>query len=405
LLGLIGVGRLWQREPVYVLWLGIALAFLLVWPTKWPQYILILTAPLSLSAAEGVQTLVVGPAKDWWQSRSRPQPAVVEKSFSRRETLRSLPWLLPGLIGLGVLILFPLFYQLAMSLTDFNGASIRDGINGGVWREVWRGLTGQVQAVAWDPFSNVRYIAKQVHFAGGHLLGQMFSGAGSDLLVFNLIWMVLSVSLQAALGISLAVLLNRRGVRLAGLWRTIFILPWAIPEFIGALIWLRTLQPDTGWLGMALPRGADNYFSQNAGPGWTLFTLLVASTWYGFPFIMLVAAASLKLIPAEVYDAAALDGAHGWTLFHKITWPLLMPLVVPALILRSIFAFNQFYLFYVMNTNFPMVSLAAVSYYFFTSGNQYAVSAAINIFTVAVLIGLLIWFNRWSKAAQGVTYA
>jgi len=106
-----------------------------------------------------------------------------------------------------------------------------------------------------------------------------------------------------------------------------------------------------------------------------------------------------------VYDAAALDGAHGWSLFSKITWPLLMPLVIPALIIRSIFAFNQFYLFYVMRPKFGMVSLAAVSYAFFTRSNQYAISAAINIFTMAALIGLLIWFNRWSKAAQGVTYA
>ncbi len=60
---------MWQKERVYVLWLGAALLFLLVWPTKWPQYILVLTAPLGLAAAEGVRALVVEPVKGAWARR------------------------------------------------------------------------------------------------------------------------------------------------------------------------------------------------------------------------------------------------------------------------------------------------------------------------------------------------
>ena len=64
-----------------------------------------------------------------------------------------------------------------MALTDFNGASIRDGINGGIWREVWLGLTGQVKPVEFDPFSSVRYAAQTVHYAGPQLLLGIFNGA------------------------------------------------------------------------------------------------------------------------------------------------------------------------------------------------------------------------------------
>lgn len=290
-----------------------------------------------------------------------------------------------------------------MAFTDFNGTWIRDGLQGGVWRAFWQGILGQVKPINFDPFSALSYSAKTVHYAGPNLLLHIFSGNGIEILVFDVLWMVLSVTLQAVLGIGVALVLDRTGVRLAGLWRTIFILPWAIPEFIGALIWLRTFEPDTGWLGMALPEGVARTIS-TTGTTSFLVVLLIAATWFGFPFIGLAASASLKLIPRELYDAAALDGAGGWRLFREITWPLLLPLVIPALILRSIYAFNQFYLFYVMQTNFPMMTLANLSYLVFTRGNQYAGSAAINLAAVAVLVALLILFNRWSRSTEGVSY-
>lgn len=404
ILAAIGLKRLWEKERVYVLWLGIAMFFLLLWPTKWPQYILILTAPLSLAAAEGFQAGVADPLKEWWAGRGSRKRGADSSQMNHRETRRAIPWLLPGAITLILLGVFPLVFQFAMALTDYNGTSIRDGINGGVWREVWLGLIGRVKPVDFNPFGVGFYSEKTVHFAGFRLLGQLFSGTGNDILVFSLLWMVLSVLFQSALGVTVALMLNRRCVRFAGFWRTIFILPWAIPEFIGALIWLRTFQPQVGWFGMLLPQGVPLPATFD-NTGHALAVLLIAATWYGFPFVMLAATAGLKLVPWEVYEAAALDGAHGWTLFSRVTWPLLMPLLIPAVIIRAIFAFNQFYLFYVMQTDSPLVTFATISYYVFNYGSQYAASAAINVFTVAALIAALIWFNRLSKAAQGVTYA
>ncbi|MEP7359257.1 MAG: ABC transporter permease subunit, partial [Anaerolineales bacterium] len=140
-----------------------------------------------------------------------------------------------------------------------------------------------------------------------------------------------------------------------------------------------------------------------------LVVLLTAATWYGFPLIMLVMSAALKLLPQEVYDAAALDGAAGWRQFRYVTWPMVAPLVAPALILRIIFAFNQFYLFYVLNPPGSLYTFSSISFFLFDAnhgfGGQFAVSAAINIFTVVVLIGLILWFNRRTLAVEGVTYA
>jgi ABC-type sugar transport system permease subunit len=413
----LGLGRLWRQHRVFALWLAIGFGFLLVWPTKWPQYILTITVPISLAAALGFQGVIWEPLMRWLDRRaaSRGAPgtpagrAIETQRVARRDTRRALPWLVPGIIALSLLAFFPLIYQAAMALTDFNGISIRDGIHGGVWRAVWQGLTGQVKPVVVGIFDNVTR-SREVHWAGPAVLVNLLGGSAPDLLAFNLLWAVLSVSLQAALGVTAALMLHRRGLRWRRFWRTIFILPWAVPEFVGALIWLRILEPDFGWLALARNIPADALRGQHLpSPNATLVELLVAATWYGFPFIMLAATAALKLVPDEVYDAAAMDGAAGWQQFRWVTWPLLLPLLAPAIIVRGIFDFNQFYLFYTMRVSPPTVTLATASYYLFTPtgyfGGQFAVSAAINIFTVLVLLGLILWLDRRSRAAEGVTYA
>jgi ABC-type sugar transport system permease subunit len=419
LLAGLGLGRLWRDHRVFAIWLALGLGFLLIWPTKWPQYILMITVPLSLAAGLGIQGAICQPLLAALKRRaasasapSRIDPHVLEaRRVARRDTRRAVPWLVPGIIALGLLALFPLVYQVAMSLTDFNAISIRDGIRGGVWRAVWEGVTGQAKPAAVSIFDTLTR-SKEVHWAGPKVLMQLLGGAAPDLLAFNLIWAALSVGLQALLGVAAALMLNRRGVRWRRFWRTIFILPWAIPEFVGALVWLRILEPEFGWLALARGVPADALRSQGAlGPDATLLQLLIAATWYGFPFIMLAATAALKLTPAEVYDAAAIDGAAGWQQFRWITWPLLLPLLAPAILVRSIFAFNQFYLFYTMRAGPPTITLATASFYLLSPtgpfGGQFAVAAAINIFTVFVLLGLIVWLARWtrSEATEEVTYA
>ena len=401
---LFGLRRLGSRWRVFLLWLVFGLGFLLVWPTKWPQYILMIVAPLCLAGAEGFRALVVEPLRV--RSKATEQPG---GPYARRQVWL---WLLPGLIGLGVITLFPLLFQLAMALTDFSSTAIRDGIHGGVWREVWLGLTAQVQPVTFELFSSGG--VPKVHYAGLNLLLNLFQQVQGDLLVFELLWTLASVSLQMALGVGVALILNRRGVWLKGWWQALFILPWAIPEFVGALTWFNVFEPRYGWLSLAAaswsqtaPAVVATTRDWMSTPLGVLGVLLTANTWYGFPFMLVSAAAGLKLLPGEVYDAAALDGASGWHQFRLLTWPLLFPLLAPAIILRAIFAFNQFYLFIVMQVSPPLTTLATLSYYIFGSNmrGQYAISAAVNIVTVAVLIFLVLLFNRQSRATEGVTYA
>src|SRR5690606_37190154 len=150
-----GLDNLWKRERIYAIWLGVALLFLLFWQTKWPQYILILTVPLSFSAAEGIAWLwnqLLG----LWKNRQVQQTAI-----NKNEARRAIPWLVPGLIAFAIFTIFPLIFQIMVSMTDFNNASIRDGFQGGIWRAFWEGITGQIPISEWDGSR-----ANQVRFTG-----------------------------------------------------------------------------------------------------------------------------------------------------------------------------------------------------------------------------------------------
>jgi arabinogalactan oligomer/maltooligosaccharide transport system permease protein len=401
LLALFGLKRLWKKERLYILWLGIALAFLLIWNTKWPQYIVILTLPLSLAAAEGL-TLFKDNLLEWWRARKTR----VKIHYDKAETRRALPWLIPGLIAFAALTLFPLLFQFAVSLISLNGDTLRDGFQGGIWREVWGGLTGQISP---------NYVEDgKVHFIGLLWYADVLNWVGAmGLPFFNTLWTLLSVTLQTALGVGAALLLWQRGIKFRKGWQALFILPWAIPEAIGAMLWLNIFAPVSGWLVLATNKfGTDMPFgffkdwerSQNM----SMLVLLIVALWYGFPFMMLAASAGLKLLPAEVFDAAAIDGASAWQTFRYVTLPLIAPLVVPAIIIRAIFAFNQFYLFqmfYFVDGNFNMFTFASMSYFMVYNRREITGSAIVNIVTIVFLLVFIVLFNRWSKAGEGVTYA
>jgi ABC-type sugar transport system permease subunit len=408
-----GIQRLWRKEKVFVLWLASALVFLLLWQTKWPQYILVLTIPLALAAGEAIG----GIAENAWDAvkRFRKQDKVSAR-MDRRRLKQSAPWLIPGAIIFILFTIVPLLYQIAISLTDFNSAAIRDGLNGGVWREVIGGLTGQIT----PSLSGYPSRANTVHYTGPQMYFPVLNFiAGDGFLVFTTLWTILSVGLQTLLGLGAALLIWNKRIPLRRFWQALFILPWAIPETIGALMWLTIFAPHSGWLFLAVQDfGKDIPFAflngWEASPNSIMLVLLIAGLWYGFPFMMLAAAAALKQVSSDVLDAAAIDGANPWQLIRHVILPLLSPLIIPAVIIRGIFAFNQFYLlqtFLFLHEDGSFQTLAGLSYNifnpsgFYGGAGQFSTSAVLNILTILILSGFVIAFNRWSKADEGVDYA
>jgi len=420
ILAIVGLRRLWDRQRVMAVWLLLGLAFLIVWPTKWPQYVLVLSAPVSLAAAHGLRLTVVEPIGGWIRARLRGRGARSEAAGGRgagrpagagawtgaRRLGSALPWLVPGLLALAVLAVLPLLYESAMALTDFSGSSLRDGINGGVVREAVGGLAGQIPAAPVDLGSlgaEVRYVGTDL--PGGFISGIWFGDdTSSSLIAFSVLWTALAVACQTVLGVAVAFVLARPGLRFANAWRLLFILPWAIPEFVGAIAWRTIFYPENGFLSLAL--GVP--LPWPASPEASLLVLLVAATWMGFPLMMLVATAGLKAIPSATVEAAALDGASGWARARLVVLPMLMPLLAPAIVIKAIGAFNQFYLFYVLGPSDKTLNLATWSFFVFDTSRGpglFAISAAINILTLIALAVLVIWFLGWRERAERVPLA
>ena len=403
-LAFVGLRDLWQRHRVYALWLALAFVFLVFWPTKWPQYILVLSAPVCLSAGLATQRLLA-PVGDRLRGLrggvARPQR---DRRNRRRELRIALPWLAPGIVALVLLALVPLIYELMLSVTNMQLSSLRDGLSGGVVREVIGGVTGQIPSSGID-FS-VR--PKEVSYVGTDLLSAMQQGTwlggntSASFLGFSIVWMVLALACQATLGIAVALVLERPGVRWAAAWRTLFILPWAIPEVVGAVAWQDIFHPQQGLLAKLV--GAD--VPWNASPELSLGVLLLAATWMGWPLWMLVATAGLRTIPRAIHEAAQLDGAGAGRRFWRVTLPLLLPLLSAALVVRGIATFNQFYLFWIMNPNQNDLTLPTWTYGMVRFDPfLYSVSAAVNIFTVIAMGVLVAWFLRWRGRAERLAFA
>ena len=163
------------------------------------------------------------------------------------------------------------------------------------------------------------------------------------------------------------------------MWRALLIVPWAIPNYITALIWKGMFHAQYGAINAILglvtlsdgPVALDWF-----GSFFTAFAAnLVTNTWLGFPFMMVVSLGALQAIPRELEEAAEVDGAGMWFRFRHVVFPLLLPALLPAVILGSVWTFNMFNVVYLVSAGEPNSSteiLISEAYrWAFTRGNRY----------------------------------
>jgi len=220
----------------------------------------------------------------------------------------------------------------------------------------------------------------------------------------TVLWTATNVALHVAIGVGLALLLRERWVRLRGLWRAMLILPWAVPNYITALIWRSLFDAQVGAinavLGFVLLRGEPlqlDWFASFA----TGFTAnLTTNTWLGFPFMMVVTLGALQSIPRDLEEAAEVDGAGAWQRFRHVTWPMLMPALLPAVILGSVWTFNMFNVIYLVSAGEPDGSteiLISEAYrWAFSRGNRYGYASA---YAVLIFLVLLLYSRLANRVA------
>lgn len=183
-------------------------------------------------------------------------------------------------------------------------------------------------------------VAEGYKFVGLDNFTDLFTGDSGDQF-FNAMWnttffMITTVLLETVIGVAMALIMNK-AFKGRGLIRASILIPWAIPTAISGLLWRYAFQAD-GIVNTVL--GTETLWTIDA---WQAkVTIIVADVWKTAPFIGLLVLAGLQVIPAEVYEAAKVDGASPWKTFLSITLPLVKPALVVAVLFRLLDVLRMF---------------------------------------------------------------
>ncbi len=171
--------------------------------------------------------------------------------------------------------------------------------------------------------------------------------------VGNTLWFtLLSVSIETVLGLGVALLLNQPS-RWRTLLRAALLVPWAIPTVVSAKLWSWMLHDPFGVVNhhlLALGLIAAP-LSWTADPQLSMYAIVAVDVWKATPYMALLILAALQMVPPDCYEAARVDGVPRWRVFRYITWPLILPGLLVAVVFRSLDALRVFDLIYVMSSN------------------------------------------------------
>ncbi len=285
-----------------------------------------------------------------------------------RENKLAYLYVVPSFLLLGFVVIYPFAYNLLISFSNMSLTHFRD------WKFI--GLT-QYFKVFTEPVFYVLFLK-------------------------TVAWTTVNLIFHVAIGVSLALLLNRPLPGRA-LFRTLLVLPWAMPQYISALTWRGMFNYEYGSINQIMQQILHlpplQWLSDPFG---AYAAATITNIWLGFPFMMVIALGGLQSIPKELYEAAEVDGASAWRQFWTITAPLLKPVMVPAITLGVIWTFNNFNVIWLVSeagkpadSTHILVSFVyrqAFNYY------RYGYAAALSLVIFAIL---LIFSIRFIKQTQG----
>jgi arabinogalactan oligomer/maltooligosaccharide transport system permease protein len=227
--------------------------------------------------------------------------------------------------------------------------------------------------------------------------------------IWTFVYAFLTVLLTFAAGLGLAIALNRPGMKGQRIYRSLLILPYAVPAFLSALVWAGLLNDDFGAINQTFHLSIPWLFD----PTWAKVSCLMLNFWLGVPYMFLVSTGALQAIPSELQEAARIDGARNFQVFRLVNLPLLLIALTPLLVASFAFNFNNFNNIYLLTGGGPAMDGSSVagstdiliSYTYKIAfaagkGNDFGLASAISII-IFLIIGTIsaISFSR-SKALR-----
>ena len=288
-----------------------------------------------------------------------------------------LTYMAPMVIGVTLISLFPILYNIFISFTNQN-----------------------------------LYHFRHYSFVGFVNYGKLFSGLNSDFFIVlgrSFLFVAVCIPLFVIVGMLAALALNHPSVRFKAFWRVALIIPWAVPSYITALVWKFFFNGDFGTFNQIyrLFAGPHAGLPWLTDPTWAFGSIVLTNIWMSYPFFMVVVLGALQSIPSELYEAAAVDGANAWRQFWRITLPLLRPAILPAVILSAILTFQVLNTAYLITQGGPFISAAKpgatefVMVYAFRNAFQLFNYSYISAFAV-VIFGLLFAVTMGSLRFTGL---
>ena len=203
--------------------------------------------------------------------------------------------------------------------------------------------------------SDVKFPTFESTFSGfRHFIAVITQREFPRVLTNTLVWVLGSVFFQFTLALLVAVFLNNN-FRGRVIVQTIALLPWTVPSIVAGNTWKWILQTDFGLLNAFLKQVGMPWLASPwlTNPHLALGSVLVATIWQGYPFLMIMLLAGIKAIPLEQYEAAEVDGASTFQQFYSITLPNLKNIIVIVILLQVVWAWNAFDLIFVMTGGGP----------------------------------------------------
>ena len=208
------------------------------------------------------------------------------------------------------------------------------------------------------------------------------------------VFTVFSVSITLLIGLGIALLLNQHFVG-RGVVRSLLLIPWALPPVVVGMIWEWIYNGDYGVLnavlvGLHLSQG---YVSFLGDARLAMPAVIATKVWKEVPFVALLLLAGLQTIPAELYEAARIDGAGSWRLLRSVTLPLLSPVLAVVTVLQTMWSFRVFDIIYVMTnggpadqTNVIALETYAESFKYLRFGSGAAMAYIVTLFIGAMSV-------------------
>lgn len=237
------------------------------------------------------------------------------------------------MVGLVAFTIIPIIFMIVVGFTNYNNVQ-------------------RMNLFDWVGFRNYTTLFSGLASGGSNVVGIFFK-----ILAWTLLWALIATFTNYFLGMVIALLINRKGIKLKKLWRTILIFTIAVPQFVSLMLISRMLDKEGFLWNLFVKAGWIGNVSTFTNVTLTRIIIIVVNMWVGVPYTMLICSGILMNIPEDLYESARIDGASPMKMYTAITLPYMLFITGPYLLSQFVGNINNFNIIYLLSKGQPSFKL------------------------------------------------